>query len=527
MSRSRYFKGSDDNVNVWDMRPTVFPHGLEAFGQKTEWKYQLHCQKWTPESAYSTRNGGRYHFIHDGSPTVVPDDQSFWDDLLRNKTSDGMVTYEMDWMNDQFTSSKSMLANATLGRTWLMQADRAARKAGVSMQLCMSLCRQILQSVEMASVTNARASNDYHPGNSQWNIGTTAILLLALGVGPSKDSAWSTRAAQSGSHWGDDVREPNTELQSAVLSLSTGPVAASDKIGASNSSLIMRACDTTGRLLTPDAPAREIDAHFAHLAFSSSDSTNTAAAAASCSIERDVDYQGNDVGAARHNITSPAACCDACVATPDCQFFTWLNTPGFRNYCSLKSSNEHRMKAAGHVSGGASSSPPAPPSLVGADGHLQATSVTLGRWRTSYVLAASIGRPYNLSIAELGYHPSDELVVVEAHSPAHVRVVGAGVKLPVKACGTADFQLYTLAPVLANGWVLLGEPDKWVTVSRQRFSNLTLTNLTSGVNVTGGSGEQVIVHWRSPQGSLVRVDCTLAQSGTAMMSVGEGRASCI
>ena len=59
----------------------------------------------------------------------MPDSQAFWDDLLANKTKDGMLTYEMDWMNDQMHQSKSMLTNATLGRTWLMQVDGGARKA--------------------------------------------------------------------------------------------------------------------------------------------------------------------------------------------------------------------------------------------------------------------------------------------------------------------------------------------------------------------------------------------------------------
>ena len=107
-----YYRGDSGNVDIWDMRPTVFPRGLEHFASATGWSYQLHCgQKWSPQTHYSTRNGGAYNFVHDGSPTVVPDSQAFWDDLLANKTKDGMLTYEMDWMNDQMHQSKSMLTN--------------------------------------------------------------------------------------------------------------------------------------------------------------------------------------------------------------------------------------------------------------------------------------------------------------------------------------------------------------------------------------------------------------------------------
>jgi hypothetical protein len=565
-----YYKGADGNVDVWDMRPTVFPNGLERFAARTGWKYQLHCgQKWTPETKYSTSQGGQYNFIIDGSPTAVPDDQRFWDDLLSNKTADGMTMYEMDWMNDQFGSSRSMLENITLGRTWLMQVESAARN--VTTQYCMALCRQILQSVELLSVTNARASNDYHPGNSQWDIGTTSIFLHALGLAPSKDSYWSTTSVQTGSHWGDHVSEPNSELQSAVSSLSTGPVAASDKIGHSNSSLILRACDATGRLLTPDLPATELDAHFAHLAMSSarpsgaSSTSRLESAVAKCALQNDTDYPGNDLGTALRNVTSASACCSACVATPDCQGFSWLNRAGFENYCSLKSAIGNHEHAAGHVSGspGSAPSPPSPPPgpVVGVNGHLQATSVTLsGRWKTSYVLAASIAQRYNLSVVALGYKATDRLVAVQAHSPEQLKQLATGeggtattaaATLQIEACGLRDFQLWTVAPVLPNGWALLGEPGKWVRVSRQRFSGLEVAtaaarqaghsgvttaagvdaasaNGTVTIHVQGGSGEPVTVDLMAPGGKLVRIQCELPQSGkaTVVVEAAAGAPSC-
>ena len=55
---------------------------------------------------------------------------------------------------------------------------------------CMSHVRHVLQSVECPAITNVRASDDYHPGNEQWNVGTSSILAHALGVAPSKDNYW-------------------------------------------------------------------------------------------------------------------------------------------------------------------------------------------------------------------------------------------------------------------------------------------------------------------------------------------------
>ena len=132
-----------------------------------------------------------------------------------------------------------------------------------------------MQSLEISSVTNARASGDYHPGNDQWlplgpnpipnpglksvrnpnpnpkgPLGTTGIFAWAVAIGPTKDNFWST-PIQSGSSYSDHntIKESYGRLQSAVSTLSKGPVAPSDKIGASDSKLILKSCMSDGRLL--------------------------------------------------------------------------------------------------------------------------------------------------------------------------------------------------------------------------------------------------------------------------------------
>ena len=47
--------------------------------------------------------------------------------------------------------------------------------------------RHILQSVEIPAVTQTRVSEDYIPGNSQWQIGDTTILAFSLGLASFKD----------------------------------------------------------------------------------------------------------------------------------------------------------------------------------------------------------------------------------------------------------------------------------------------------------------------------------------------------
>lgn len=52
---------------------------------------------------------------------------------------------------------------------------------------CMPWPRHLLQSVEVAAVTQSRVSDDYTPGSSQWQIGDTTILSHALGLASFKD----------------------------------------------------------------------------------------------------------------------------------------------------------------------------------------------------------------------------------------------------------------------------------------------------------------------------------------------------
>ena len=56
-----------------------------------------------------------------------------------------------------------------------------------------------------------------------------------------------------------------------MLSFSAGPVAPADRIGSSDVALIMRACDASGRLLSPDRPATKSDASFIYQAFGTGD----------------------------------------------------------------------------------------------------------------------------------------------------------------------------------------------------------------------------------------------------------------
>ena len=117
----------------------------------------------------------------------------------------------------------------------------------------------MLESTKFQVVTNARASGDYHPGASNFDVQTSSLFYWAIGVAPSKDDWWTTEV-QPGSPYGDKPTEPNWQLQALVIGLSTGPNGPSDKVGCTNASLVLSTVRGDGLTLQPDRPATLMDA---------------------------------------------------------------------------------------------------------------------------------------------------------------------------------------------------------------------------------------------------------------------------
>eukprot|EP00052_Salpingoeca_macrocollata_P034590 m.12039 g.12039 ORF g.12039 m.12039 type:complete len:746 (-) comp6683_c0_seq1:50-2287(-) len=425
-----YFKGKHDGVTTWDPMPDVFPHGLEYLYNVTGWSQQLHNRYWSADNTYAKQNGGQYDFIIQGEKGV-PTEQRFWDDLMLAKKKTGMFMYEQDWLDVEFDDVPVLQTSATLARQWMLQMGEAARRNGVTFQACMSHPRHIMQMIECPAMTNARASGDYHPGNSQWYVGMSSLFAWATGIAPSKDNYWST-PVQPGTHYGPNTKEPYNRLQAAVITLTTGPVAPSDMVGGSDAALIMRSCAKDGMLLQPDRPATECDAFYLNQAFGS-----------------------------------------------------------------------------------------------GVNGHVWTTYSDLASLRTSYVLAVLVDNTYNLTAVELGYSSSQQLLVFEANSTKTVHAFGNGHALSIQPCKEYDFQLYTAVPVLSTGWALLGESDKWVSVSSRRFFNLASTKDSVFVSLRGSVGESVEVNFADSAMKVYSVTCTFSQTGeVTAMATSDGSSKC-
>ena len=76
-----------------------------------------------------------------------------------------------------------------------------------------------------------------------------------------------------------------------------------------------------------------------------------------------------------------------------------------------------------------------------------------------------------------------------------------------------------LTNVFFFSFVKIGETDKWIGVSEQRFYDIISTTDYLSVSIKGGVGETVHVSFVNPDGQQVVVDCTIGETEAAKVSV--------
>jgi hypothetical protein len=247
-----YFKGANGGVTVWEPMPSIFPNGMEPVTAQLAAPVSLHNRWFAPDSPYLKN----FTFIVE-SYACLPAEQAVFDYIMGKAHSWGMVLYEQDWLVTTYMDMVATQNNVTNSRNWLKYMNDAAAKLDVTIQYCMALPNHLMQSVELPAVTQSRASDDYQPSNSQWQMFHTAQLIWAVGLVPYKDDFWTT-SNQTGCRYSLCI-EYTPVLETLVAALSAGPVGPADKIGAMNKDLVMRTCAANGDLLKADLPALPLD----------------------------------------------------------------------------------------------------------------------------------------------------------------------------------------------------------------------------------------------------------------------------
>ncbi len=260
-----YYKGMADGVKNWTTNTSVLPNGVKQLSDITGWDIVGHNRYWSNDTDYAKQNGGKFDFILDTNGYAVPIDTHFWKYLLSTAKKDlNLIVYEQDWLDREYEHVNELRSVLNLGETWLNQMGQAALDLGLTIQYCMPWNRHILQSVMNSAVTQIRVSDDYQPGNGQWQVGDTTILSHAMGVASFKDTFHSL-VTESNCKFMNP--EPYPELETYVSVLTGGPIGPSDTADHFNKTLIMSTCMSDGLLLKPTRPAMSLEETFLYRAF--------------------------------------------------------------------------------------------------------------------------------------------------------------------------------------------------------------------------------------------------------------------
>lgn len=382
--------------------------------------------------------------------------------------SQGLTTYEQDWLFNEFMGVDALLTNITLGRQWLMQMGLGAQAAGVTIQYCMPFPRHIMQSIEIPAVTQVRASDDHVPCEGyyplQWRIGFSSMFSWAVAVAPFKDNAWST-SLQPGGSCGNSL-EVSPGLHLAISVFSAGPVTPGDGVGYSDAGQILRTCTVGGKLLHPSRAATSIDAQVLGKAFG---------------IAANKNLTQNDIYSTYSFVSG----------------WAW----------------DHLLAADVNVS-----YPVGPSNLAGIRADIPIKHSTVASSPSSKFALRSAA-----DASKIGTHASDLGTVAYTLNTSSldlstlmVQPFTATTPIVITPCKEVDFQVWHTAPIFANGWSLLGELNKWIPTSDGRFTSIETTDADLTVLIVGEAGEVVpLTFYNSATSNVTTISCTLGAAGTA------------
>ena len=216
--------------------PGVFPDGIAGFHKKLGLPLITHNRWIDPESPYHKK------YKISGLGAVDP---LWWNMIMKNIASWGVVTYEQDWLSAIYDDSPQMQTTTWAGKTFMDDMARACQESGLTMQYCMAQPRHFLQGSKYSNLTTIRVSLDGF-GKKRWYPFLFASRLAsALGIYP----------------WVDVFR--STEVPNILLAtLSAGMVGPGDEIGKENKANIFLSVRKDGVIVKPDVPIVPVDESF-------------------------------------------------------------------------------------------------------------------------------------------------------------------------------------------------------------------------------------------------------------------------
>jgi hypothetical protein len=148
--------------------PGLFPSGLPAFSDKLDLPLQLYTPFWW-DNFWNQSEWAQFGTFEStqfkGTKLVVPDDAyaffAKFFDLGKEMTNGRFNTYEIDFLDANFAGCADCFSDVNAADKWYDGMARAALERNVTIQYCLPSATDMLASLSLPAVVQARASGDY------------------------------------------------------------------------------------------------------------------------------------------------------------------------------------------------------------------------------------------------------------------------------------------------------------------------------------------------------------------------------
>eukprot|EP01060_Flectonema_neradi_P010608 TRINITY_DN17704_c0_g1_i1.p1 TRINITY_DN17704_c0_g1~~TRINITY_DN17704_c0_g1_i1.p1 ORF type:complete len:749 (+),score=118.91 TRINITY_DN17704_c0_g1_i1:117-2363(+) len=149
----------------------------------------------------------------------------------------------------------------------------------------------------------------------------------------------------------------------------------------------------------------------------------------------------------------------------------------------------------------------------GPKGHVWSTFSLVNQSRHDIVFTTELNETYSLRPSELNLRGPRRSIEMVAFSTTPTAVSTFSETSPLmlrKTMWHGDIALYYTSPVQSNGWALLGELDKWVPASGNRFLSVSVDGNDLIATCMGSAGETVHVSF-AKDSKITTVTCTFKE----------------
>lgn len=247
---------------LFEPREDLFPHGLKWLHEKLGASLEAYIAWLPPNGPYrerypyfkTTKGSAPFNSMGD-----VFYSEEYWRDTAEKLASWGVTLLQHDFLS-VYEGDKEMMAGTNRMDTYFKNMAKALQEKGMTMQYCMQLPRNIMQSTENPMIISAQGSWDHHVDMAEphkkerdddsyvWkHLIFTSAFYGAVGIWPSRDNIQT-------------VADPNAFEDVLLANLLGGEIQLGHRIGECNFDLVKKTYrEGDGLILKADRPIAPLD----------------------------------------------------------------------------------------------------------------------------------------------------------------------------------------------------------------------------------------------------------------------------